>query len=122
MWASTMKYFSPSFSYTVGPPDSRNEDRPAAHAAGVEVVEGVHGLVQRVFLGVQGDLAGLGEHHELGQIGVAADDVPDDVALAGDDVQRRDAQLAAVADHVVGAVGGGHVPAVHLGALLGDVV
>jgi hypothetical protein len=39
---------------------------------------------------VQGDLPGLREHHQLGQVGVGADDVADDVLLAGDEVQRRD--------------------------------
>ena len=46
---------------------------------------------------MQGDLTGLREHHELGQLVVGADDVADDVALGGDDVERRDLEPAAVA-------------------------
>src|SRR6516225_7858297 len=99
-----------------------DEDRPAADAARVQVGEGVRGGVQGVGPGVQGDLAGLRERHQLGQVVVGADDVADDVPLGGDDVQRRDVQRAAVADHVVRAGRRGHVPSVHLGALLGHEV
>src|SRR4051794_7696386 len=126
-----MKYFSPSFSYTwwssrvsamyVGE-RSGNQDRPAAHTAGVEVVEGVERGIQRVLLGVQRDLPGLGQHHQLGEVVVGADDVADDVLLAADEVQRRDPQLAAVADDVLRAGGGGHLPGVVLPALLGHEV
>ena len=42
-----------------------------------------------------------------------------DVLLAGDEVQRRDPELAAVPDDVVRTGLAGHVPAVHLRALLG---
>ena len=73
---------------------SRDEDRSAADAAGVEVFEGFGRGVQRVGLGVQGDLAGLGERHQLGQVVVGADDVADDVPLGGNDVQRRDVHSA----------------------------
>ena len=90
----------------------RRRDRPAPPAPGV----------QRVGPGVQGDLARLGQHHQLGEVVVGADDVADDVALGGDDVERRDVQLAAVADHVVRAGPAGHRQAVVLRALLGDEV
>src|ERR1700744_3401606 len=100
----------------------RDENGPAADAPGVEVVERFDRGVQRIGLGVQGDLAGLGQGHQLGQLVVGPDDVADDVALGGDDVQRRDVQRAAVADDEVGAGRGGHVPAVHLGALFGHEV
>src|ERR1700677_2046551 len=99
-----------------------DEDGAAADAAGVEVGEGVGGGGQGVGLGVEGDLAGLGEGHQLGELVVGADDVADDVALGGDDVQGRDGDRAAVADDEVGAAGGGHVPGVGLGALLGHEV
>src|SRR3954465_4687462 len=132
MWESTTKYFSPFFSYmkehlsrglrkTSGTA-SRHENGAAADLSGVEVVQGVDGLVQRVLLRVQSDPACLREHHEFGQVGVGADDVADDVPFGGDDVRRGDAQLAAVADDEVGAARCGHVPAVHLRALLRDVV
>src|SRR3954447_9243955 len=131
MWESTMKYFSPSFSYMgdlsrrfgeFRKCDSGNEDGATAHLSRVEVVQGVHGPVERVLLGVQGDLAGLRQDHELGQVAVGADDVADDVLLAGDELQGRDAQLAAVADDEQRAVGPGHLPGIHLRALLGDEV
>src|SRR3954447_9924719 len=99
-----MKYFSPSFSYMGNAPlasmggESGDEDGAAAHLPGLEVVQGVDRPVQRVLLGVQGDLTGLGQHHQLGEVGVGPDDVADDVLLAGDELQCRDAQFAAVAD------------------------
>src|ERR1700722_6286831 len=80
------------------------------------------GRVERVGLGVEGDLAGLGEGHQLGELVVGADDVADDVPLGRDDVEGRDRDRAAVADDEVGPAGGGHVPGVHLRALLGHEV
>src|SRR5687768_2697992 len=100
MWESTTKYFSPFFSYIEGHLSRRcgksgmgsgDENGAATHLAGVEVVQRVDGPVERVLLGVQRDLPGLREHHELGQVGVGADDVADDVLLAGDEVERGDA-------------------------------
>src|ERR1700712_268916 len=137
MWESTMKYFSPSFSYTaclredrgggiatvlVGERRSGDEDRPAADLPRVEVVQRVEGLVQGVLDRVQGDLPGLGQDHELGEIVVGADDVADDVLLPGHEVQRRGPELAAVAEHEAVAGRAGHRPRVELGALLGDEV
>ncbi len=71
---------------------------------------------------MQGDLAGLSEDHQLGELVVGADDVADDVALGGDDVQRRDGQRASVADDVVGAGASGHLEAFVLSPSLGDEV
>src|SRR6202035_2466105 len=105
-----------------GPLALRHEDGAASYAAGVEVGEGVGGGGQRVGPGVEGDLARLGEGHQLGELVVGADDVADDVALGRDDVQGRDRDRAAVADDEVGPAGGGHVPGVHLRALLGHEV
>src|SRR6266487_7046743 len=99
-----------------------DEDRTAADAAGVEIGQRFRRCVQRVGPGVQGDLPALGQHHQLGQLVVGADDVADDVALGADHIQRRDVQLAAVADHVVRAGPPGHGPALVLRALLGDEV
>src|ERR1700735_4255291 len=99
-----------------------DEDGAPSHAAGVEVGEGVGGGGQGVGLGVEGDAAGLGEGHQLGQLVVGADDVAVDVPLGGDDVEGRDRDGAAVADDEVGPAGGGHVPGVGLGALLGHEV
>jgi len=45
---------------------SGNEDRAAADLAGVQIGQRLHGGVQWVGAGVQGDLAGLCEHHQLG--------------------------------------------------------
>src|ERR1700753_1601736 len=42
----------------------RDEDRPAADPARVQVGQGVGGSVERVGAGVQGDLARLGEGHQ----------------------------------------------------------
>src|SRR6202453_1009365 len=98
---------------------SRDEDRSTANPAAAE--GGERGR-ERVCARVQGDLPGLGEDHQLGHVVVGADDVADDVALGGDNVQRRDVQLAAVADDEVRAAPAGHIPAVHLRPLLGDEV
>src|SRR4051794_14414647 len=126
-----MKYFSPSFSYMwwssrvrAGRSSGRSgdEDRPAAHATGVEVVEGVEGRVERVLLRVQRDLPGLRQHHQLGEVVVGADDVADDVLLATDKIERRNLQLAAVSDDVLRSGRPGHLPGVVLRAALGDEV
>src|ERR1700712_2159702 len=111
MWESTMKYFSPSFSYMACLREDRgggmrqcvrnasgDEDRPAADLAGVEVVQRLQGLGERVLHGVQGDLPGLREDHQLGQVVVGPDDVADDVLLPGHEVQRRRPELPAVAE------------------------
>ena len=66
--------------------------------------------------------ASLGEHHQLGQIVVGADDVADDVALGGDDVQRRHLERAAVPDHEVRPVRARHREALVLRSLLGNEV
>src|SRR6266481_2211891 len=101
---------------------SRHEDCPAADPASVQIGDRNDSLVERIERGVVGDLAGLREHHQLGQVDVSADDVADDVALGRDDVERRDVQRAAVANHVIRPGPPGHRPAVVLGALLSDEV
>src|SRR6476619_1327762 len=52
-----------------------DEDRPAPYLAGVEIGQGLLRLGERIGLGVQGDLAGLREHHQLSELVVGADDV-----------------------------------------------
>src|SRR5829696_6237597 len=80
---------------------SGNEDGPTPNPAAVELLEGFHGVVERVGTRVQGDFSVLGQHHQLRQIVVGADDVPDDVPLGGDHVEGRDDQRAAVTDDEV---------------------
>src|ERR1700749_2124300 len=87
-----------------------DEDGAAAYPACVEVGERVGRGVERVGLGMQRNLARLGQRHQLDQVVVRADDVADDVPLGGDDVERRDGDGAAVADHEIGAARPGHVP------------
>src|ERR1022692_4552861 len=99
-----------------------DEDGAAADPAGVEIRQRIRRGIQRVGPGVQGDLARLGQHHQLGEVVVGADDVADDVPLGRDDVERRDVQRAAIADDGVRPGRGGHRPAVGLGALLRDEV
>src|ERR1039458_8174304 len=99
-----------------------NEDGAAADPAGVAVGEGLRRGIQRIGPGVQGDLAVLREDHELRQLVVGADDVPDNVPLGRDDVEGRDVHRAAVADDVVRAGRARHREPVLLGALLGDEV
>ncbi len=69
--------------------DLRDEDRAAADPACVEIVERVERRIEGVLLGVQRDLARLGQHHELGEVVVGADDVADDVLLTADEIERR---------------------------------
>ena len=99
-----------------------DEDRAAADPSVVEIVQRVQRGLEGVLLRVERDLAGLGEDHQLGQVGVGADDVADHVLLLRDEVQRRGLELAAVADDGHVAVGRGHRPGVLLGALLGHEV
>src|SRR3984885_2344696 len=70
--------------------ESGHEDGAAADPPGIQVSQGVRGGVQGVGPGVQGDPARLGQGHQLGELVVGPDDVADDVALGGDDVQCRD--------------------------------
>src|SRR4029450_13431203 len=67
----------------------------------VQVVEGVVGRLQRVGPGVEGDLVLGGQGHQLGQVVIGPDGGADGVALGGDDLDGRDLDLAAVADHEV---------------------
>ncbi len=54
-------------------------------------------------------------------ITVGADQVADDVAFGGDDVDRLDVDAAAVADHEVGAGAADHAPGVGSGAAFAEV-
>src|SRR5690348_14804881 len=108
--------------YALMPARSGNEDRAAADPAGVQVSERLGGGIHGVRPGVQGHPAAFGQGHQLGEVVVGAHDVPDDVALGGDDVERGDLHGAAVADDEVGATAAGHGPSVGLGALLGHEV
>src|SRR5712691_1332209 len=117
-------------SLAIGPPGRwcvsarglRDEDGAASDPARVKIADSLGGGVQRVGPGVQGNLPGLGQHHQLGEVVVGADDVADDVPLGRDDVERRDVHRAAVADHVVRAGPPGHREPVVLRALLGHEV
>src|SRR5579859_66426 len=120
--ASAPKRSSLAIGFSLVVSKLRDEDGPAADPAGVQVGERVGGGVQRVGPGVQGHPAALRQGHQLGEVVVGAHDVPDDVALGGDDVERGDLHGAAVADDEVGAAAAGHGPPVGLGALLGDEV
>src|SRR5215467_9630260 len=109
-------------SLAIGHPFLRDENGAAADPARVEIGQGLGRGVQRVRSGVQGDPPRLGQDHELGEVVVGPHDVPDDVALGRDDLERRDVQRAAVSDDVVRPGPAGHRPPVVLGALLGDEV
>src|SRR5215207_8348597 len=130
VWASNTKV--PSFIGPLLPGPARarfrswslagDEDRAGpGQPPVVEVVDGVVGGLQGVGLGVEGDLALGGQGHQLGQVVVGADDVADDVALGGDDLDGRDLDDPAVADHEVRPGPPGHLPGVLLGSHLADV-
>src|SRR5690349_8568471 len=122
MWLSTVKYFSPSFSYMWWFPSLRDGDGPAAGLARGPGVQGVQPRFGRVLPGVQRDLPGLRQDHELGEVVVRPDDVPDDVLLAGHEVERGGLELAAVPEDELVAGRPGHLPGLELDALLGDEV
>src|SRR5207248_5367817 len=82
-------------------PGSGDENGAAADLARVQIVEGLLELVQAVPGGVQLHPALGGEDHQVLQVGVGADEVPDEVDLRGDDVDGRDVEVLAVADDVV---------------------
>src|SRR5256714_9361174 len=118
-------------SLAIGPPgragwdvrrDSGNEDGAATDPTGVEIPQRLPRLGERVRLGVQGDLPGLRQDHQLGQLVVRTDDVADDVPLGGEEAERRDVHLAAVPDDAVTPGPAGHREPVLLGTLLGDEV
>src|SRR5882757_7449984 len=85
-------------------PMSGHEDRAPAYLAVVEVVEGLLEVGERVGGGVQGDLPAGGQHHQLGEVVVAAHQVADEVDLGRDDVDGGYVDRAAVPDDVVVAV------------------
>ncbi len=74
----------------------RDENRPAAHPAGIEIVECLLEVLEPVPSGVQGDLALGGKGHELLEVVVGADEISDEVDLGGDHVDRRDVDVLAV--------------------------
>ena len=71
---------------------------------------------------VQRDLALRGQRHQVLQIDVGPDEVPDEGDLARDDVDRRHVDVLAVADHVVEPAVLHHLDAVLDRALLTDEV
>src|SRR4029079_15106317 len=80
---------------------SGNQDRAAAHPARVEIVNRPLEFLQRVLARVQLHLALCGEHHQLLQVVVRADQVADEIDLGGDDVDRRNVDVLAVTDDEV---------------------
>ena len=90
--------------------------------AGVEVLQSLVGVRQRVFDGGQVDEAPVRQRHQLDQFGPGADQVADDVLLSDDHVDRRYADILAIADDIVAARRAGHREALGRGALLADEV
>ena len=87
-------------------------------ASGVEVVHGGVDSVERVRPRVELHFALRGQHHQLGEVVVTADQIANDASLAGDDVDGRDVDRAAVPDDEVGAGPSRQVPAQRLRPLL----
>src|SRR5262245_33334836 len=80
---------------------SGDQDGAAAHSPRVEIVYCSLEFVERVFVGVQCDLAPGRQHHQLLQIVVRAHQVADEVDLGGDDVDRGNVDVLAVSDDEV---------------------
>src|SRR3954466_476444 len=100
----------------------RDQDPAPLEPSVVEIGHRVVDGVQRIGARVQGDLALRRERHQVLQVDVRADQVPDERDLARDDVDRLDVDVLAVADHVVEAAVLDHVDAVLDGALLAHEV
>src|SRR3954466_989226 len=100
----------------------RDQDPAPLEPSVVEIGHRVVDGVQRIGARVQGDLALRRERHQVLQVDVRADQVPDERDLARDDVDRRDVDVLAVADDVVEAAVLDHRDAVLDGALLADEV
>src|SRR4051794_34258085 len=100
----------------------RDEDPAALEPPVVEVGHRVVDGVQRIRARVQRDLALRGQRHEVLEVGVGADQIPDERDLARDDVDRRDVDVLPVADDVVEAAVLDHRDAVLDGPLLADEV
>src|SRR4051794_4240082 len=99
-----------------------DEDAAPLEPSLVEVVHRVVDRVQRVRRRVQAHLALGGQRHQVLQVDVGPDEVADEGDLARDDVDRRDVDVLAVADHVVEAAVLHHLDAVLDRALLTDEV
>src|ERR1022692_1171319 len=78
-----------------------DEDGAAAYPAGVEIRQRIRRGIQRVGPGVQGNLARLGQHHQLGEVVVSADDVEHDLGAGPAGQFLHGGDLAAVGDHGV---------------------
>src|SRR4051794_22319660 len=100
----------------------RDQDPAPLEPPVVEVGHRVVDGVQRIRARVQGDLALRRERHEVLQVDVGAHEVADERDLARDDVDRRDVDVLAVADHAVEAAVLDHRDAVLDGALLAHEV
>src|SRR3954454_22109018 len=100
----------------------RDQDPAPLEPSVVEIGHRVVDGVQRIGARVQGDLALRRERHQVLQVDVRADQVPDERDLARDDVDRRDVDVLAVADDVVEAAVLDHRDAVLDGALLAHEV
>src|SRR5436190_13905441 len=81
-----------------------DQDGAAAYVSGVEVVDGRLEVVESVFRGVQRDGAAGGQRHQVAQVVVRADKIADEVDLGGDDVDRGDIDVFAIAHDVIVAV------------------
>src|ERR1700694_305865 len=101
---------------------SGREDGPSPYLAGVEVVDGRLEAVEGVLHGVQMDRSAGGEHHELDQVVVRTDEVADEVDLIGDDVDRRNVDVLAVAHDVVVARTAEHLHTLAAGPPLTDEI
>src|SRR3954447_8690284 len=100
----------------------RDEDAPPLEPSPVEVGHRVVDGVERIRGRVQRDLALRGQRHQVLQVDVGPDEVPDEGDLARDDVDRGDVDVLAVADDVVEAAVLDHRHAVLDGALLAHEV
>ena len=100
----------------------RDEDAAALQPSIVQIGHRVIDGVERVLRGVERDLALRGQRHQVLEIDVGPDEVPDEGDLARDDVDRRDVDVLAVADDVVEAAVLHHGDAVLDRALLADEV
>ena len=101
---------------------SGHKHRAAVDLAIVQVVQGVVRGGELVLLCREFDQPAVGERHQLHEFGPGAYEIADDVALRDDHVHSRNADVLAVADHVIAAHRSGHFQALCRRAFFADEI
>jgi len=98
------------------------QNRTTVDLAVVQVVQRGVRRRQSIFDRFQFDQSAIGERHQFDQLGPCPDEIADDVALRDDHVHSRNADVLAVADHVIAAHRSGHFQALCRRAFFADEI